>query len=71
MRGLTSVIPLTAANLASLDVVTVSPEETLEHATRLLSVHGIAHVVVVEEGRPAGMLSAHDVATVAALADGA
>jgi CBS domain-containing protein len=68
MRGLTSVIPLTAANLASVDCVTVSPEDTLEQATRLLAVHGIAHVVVVEDGRPTGMLSALDVATAAALA---
>jgi CBS domain-containing protein len=68
MRGLASAIPLTAGNLASRDFVTVSPDDTLEQATRLLAVRGIAHVVVVEDGRPAGMLSALDVATVAALA---
>ena len=62
MRGLGSPVPLTAGNLAALDLVTVTPEDELEHAARLMGEHDIAHLIVMADGRPAGVLSTLDVA---------
>jgi CBS domain-containing protein len=62
MRGLGSHIPLTAGNLAALDLVTVTPEDELLHAARLMGEHDVAHLIVMADGRPAGVLSTLDVA---------
>jgi CBS domain-containing protein len=62
MRGLGSPVPLTAGNLAALDLVTVAPEDELEHAARLMGEHDVAHLIVMENGRPTGVLSTLDIA---------
>jgi CBS domain-containing protein len=62
MRGLGSSVPLTASNLAALDPVTVTPQDDLQHAVRLMDEHDAAHLIVVADGRPAGVLSTLDVA---------
>ena len=66
MRGLGSPVPLNAGNLAALEVVTVAPDDTLERAVRLMAERETAHVIVLDGGRPAGVLSTLDVATVVA-----
>jgi CBS domain-containing protein len=49
--------------LASKDVVTVDPEQSLEEAARLMGQHQIRRLPVVEEdGRLVGMLAQADVA---------
>jgi CBS domain-containing protein len=68
MRGLGSPVPLTAGNLAALDLVTVTPEDELQHAARLMGEHDIAHLIVMADGRPAGVLSTLDVARAVARA---
>lgn len=40
--------------------------ESPAEAARLMTEHGMSDIVVVEHGRPAGMLSTHDIARVAA-----
>ena len=62
MRGLGSPVPLTAGNLAALDIVTVTPADDLEQAARLMGEHDVAHLIVMADGRPAGVLSTLDVA---------
>ena len=58
----------TAGQLAATDVVIVEPNDTLEHAARLMAEHQTAHVVVVDRatGEPVGILSTIDVARFAA-----
>jgi CBS domain-containing protein len=62
MRGLGSSIPLTAGNLAALDLVTVGPQDDLQMAVRLMGEHDVAHLIVMTNGRPTGVLSTLDVA---------
>ena len=62
MRGLCSRIPLTAGNLAALDLVTVTPQDDLRQAAQLMGEHDVAHLIVMAEGRPTGVLSTLDVA---------
>jgi CBS domain-containing protein len=62
MRGLGSPVPLTAGNLAALEPVTVTPQDDLQQAARLMGEHDVAHLIVMVDGRPAGMLSTLDVA---------
>ena len=62
MRGLGSPVPLTAGNLAALDVVAVRPQDDLQEAARLMGEHDVAHLIVLADGRPAGVLSTLDVA---------
>ena len=62
MRGLGSPVPLTAGNLAALDIVTVTPQDDLRAAARLMGEHDVAHLIVMEGGRPAGVLSTLDIA---------
>jgi CBS domain-containing protein len=62
MRGLGSTVPLTAGNLAALDIVTVTPQDDLQHAVRLMGEHDVAHLIVMADDRPAGVLSTLDVA---------
>jgi CBS domain-containing protein len=54
----------TAGELAGTEILTVSPNETLEGAVQLMTEHETAHLVVVspQTGRPVGMLSTLDVA---------
>jgi|SoiMethySBSTD1v2_1073268.scaffolds.fasta_scaffold173172_2 CBS domain-containing protein len=62
MRGVGSPIELDAGNLAELDVATVTPEDTLDHAARTMVRRGVAHLVVVTDGRPVGVISTLDIA---------
>jgi CBS domain-containing protein len=61
---------LTAGEVASTDLVTISSNESLERAARLMSEHGVTHLIAVQPdtGQPAGMISARTIA--AALAYG-
>ena len=62
MRGLRSTMELDAGNLADLDIVTVAPDDTLAEATDVMLRRGVAHLVVVADGRPVGVLSTLDIA---------
>jgi CBS domain-containing protein len=62
MRGLESFLDVDAGNLAELDVATVAPDDTLEHAARTMVRRGLAHLIVVAEGRPVGVVSTLDIA---------
>jgi CBS domain-containing protein len=55
----------TAGGSAATPVVMVSPAETLDRAAQLMTEHGTAHLVVVDDvaRRPVGVLSTLDVAT--------
>jgi CBS domain-containing protein len=52
-----------AGGSAGSPALTVSLADTLEHAARLMTKHGTAHLVVVdpEDGLPAGVLSTLDI----------
>jgi CBS domain-containing protein len=56
---------LTAGHIMVTDVVSVTPQDTLQHASRLMMERRIHRVVVVEPGekglRPIGVLSVTDV----------
>ncbi len=56
----------TASEAAATEAVTVSSDETLLGAARLMSEHGVSHLVVLDRasGHPLGVLSTLDVATV-------
>jgi CBS domain-containing protein len=62
VRGLYSPIELRAGNLAALEVLTVSPDDALEQAARLMGEHDVAHLIVLEDGDPVGVLSTLDIA---------
>ena len=62
MRGIESDLDLDAGNLAELDVATVAPDDTLDDAARTMVRRGLAHLVVVKEGRPVGVMSTLDIA---------
>jgi CBS domain-containing protein len=68
MRGLGSPVLLTAGNLAALDIVTVTPGDDLAEAAQLMGEHDVAHLIVIADGRPAGVLSTLDVARAVARA---
>jgi CBS domain-containing protein len=53
-----------ARKVARTEVLTVSPEDLLEQAARLMAEHEVAHLIVVQphSGHPVGVLSALDVA---------
>jgi CBS domain-containing protein len=55
------------------ELVTVSPEDPLWRAARLMAEHGVSHLVVVQphSGQPVGVLSTLDVAGVLAWGGGA
>ena len=59
---------LTARDLARGELVTVSPDDSLAAAARLMAERGLAHVVVVQphSGQPVGVLSTLDLAGVLA-----
>ena len=63
VRGaLTGDTELTAAAIASTEPLTVDAGDNLEAASALLAEHEASHVVVVESGRPVGVVSTLDVA---------
>jgi CBS domain-containing protein len=62
MRGNESDLDLDAGNLAELDVATATPDDTLELAARTMVRRGLAHLVVLTEGRPVGAISTLDIA---------
>ena len=62
MKGLESNVNLDAGNLAELDVATVAPEDTLDHAAKTMVRRELAHLLVVAEGRPVGVVSTLDIA---------
>lgn len=55
-----------AGNVAAQEVLTVSAEDSLERAARVMSEHGATHLIVVDaaSGHPVGVLSTLDVASV-------
>jgi CBS domain-containing protein len=62
LRGLRSPMDLDAGNLADLDVATVEPGDSLAVAADAMLHRGVAHLVVVTDGRPVGVLSTLDIA---------
>jgi len=54
----------TAAQAASTEVVTVSCDDPVDQAARVMSEHSLAHLIVVDAstGHPCGVLSALDIA---------
>jgi CBS domain-containing protein len=57
---------LTAADIAATEPVTVETSLPLDEAARLMEEHETAHLVVVDRGRPGGVVSSLDVAGVLA-----
>jgi CBS domain-containing protein len=57
---------LTARELAATAPVTIGPASPLSEAVRLMEQHDVAHLVVIDAGRPVGVLSTLDVAGVLA-----
>jgi CBS domain-containing protein len=55
-----------AQDVASIDLVTVPANETLQKAAKLMAEHDITHLIAVEPatGWPCGMISARDLAAV-------
>jgi CBS domain-containing protein len=62
VRGLRSPMDLDAGNLADLDIATVAPGDTLATAADAMLQRSVAHLVVVADGRPVGVLSTLDIA---------
>ena len=62
-----------ASDVATTELITVMPGETLETAARLMSEHGTAHLIVAspQTGLPVGIVSTLDIARVAASAPAA
>jgi len=58
----------TAGEIAATEPVTVSGDDTLEHAAQLMVEHQVEHLLVVgaQDGRPVGVLSTLDIAGVMA-----
>jgi CBS domain-containing protein len=53
---------LTAADLAATEPVAIDPSTPLAEAAQMMDEHATAHLIVVEGGRPIGMLSTLDIA---------
>ena len=66
MRGLRSAVRVDAGNLAALEVMAVAPDDSLDRAAQLMSEHEIAHLVVIADERPVGVISTLDIARAAA-----
>lgn len=49
---------------ATTEVVTLSPQDTVERAIALMSEHAVRRLIVAEEGRPIGVVSLGDLAAV-------
>ena len=52
----------TVRDASSADVVSVTPDENLDEAAGLMQEHDVRRMPVVQEGRPAGILSLGDLA---------
>lgn len=52
----------TLGEIASTDLVTVSPDEDLDHALKLLAQHQVRRLPVVEDDRLVGLVAQADVA---------
>ncbi|NEY31540.1 CBS domain-containing protein [Streptomyces sp. PRKS01-65] len=52
----------TVAGACSDDVVTVRPDEELDHVVELMREHAVRRVPVVDEGHPVGIVSLGDMA---------
>jgi CBS domain-containing protein len=52
----------TAGGTAAGPLVLVRPDDSLERAAQLMTEHATAHLLVVEDGRPVGVLSTLDIA---------
>ena len=52
----------TAGAAAATPALTISPEDALPRATQLMVEHALTHLVVVDDGRPVGVISTLDVA---------
>lgn len=52
----------TVAGACSDDVVTVRPDEGLDHAVELMREHAVRRIPVVDEGHPVGIVSLGDMA---------
>ncbi|MBL1110365.1 CBS domain-containing protein [Streptomyces sp. 5-8] len=52
----------TVASACSSEVITVTPDENLDHAVELMREHSIRRLPVVEEGHPVGIISLGDLA---------
>lgn len=50
----------TAASACSGDLCTVTPDDDLDHAARLMREHSVRRVPVVDHGRPVGIVSLGD-----------
>jgi CBS domain-containing protein len=61
---------LTAGEVASTDLVTISSDESLDHAAELMAEHRVTHLIALQPGtdEPVGVISAKVIA--AALAYG-
>ena len=51
-----------AGAAAATPALMIAPDDTLQRASQLMVEHALAHLVVVEGGRPVGVLSTLDVA---------
>jgi CBS domain-containing protein len=60
-RDLKRITAQTAAELASKDVVTISPGETVSRAAELMSIHKLHAIPVVEGKKVVGMVSRIDI----------
>lgn len=58
----TDIATLTAGELAATEPVTIELATPLAAAAQLMDEHATAHVIVVEDGRPIGMVSTLDLA---------
>jgi CBS domain-containing protein len=56
---------LTAADIASTELVTVEPADRLDTAAALMAEHDVTHLVVLENAVPVGIISSLDVARAA------
>lgn len=52
----------TVASACSDDVITVAPEEDLDHAVELMREHSVRRLPVMEQGHPVGIVSLGDLA---------
>ncbi len=52
----------TVRDACSADVVTLTPDQDLDEARRLMQEHDVRRMPVVQDGRPAGILSLGDMA---------
>ncbi|WP_251091467.1 CBS domain-containing protein [Streptomyces sp. Caat 7-52] len=52
----------TVTSACSDDLVTITPDEDLDHAVELMREHSVRRLPVVEEGHPVGIISIGDLA---------